>query len=121
MAGPRTTMDTAVERLRPPVRPRAAAGRGFRVASLFGIEIRIDPSWVFIFVLITWNLAAGFASMHPDWGLGLDLSLALAAAALFFGSVLAHELSHSLVARSRGLPVRHITLFLFGGVSNIER
>jgi Zn-dependent protease/CBS domain-containing protein len=114
-------MNTAVERLRPPERPRAAAGRGFRVASLFGIEIRIDPSWVFIFVLITWNLAAGFASMHPDWGLGLDLSLALTAAALFFGSVLAHELSHSLVARSRGLPVRHITLFLFGGVSNIER
>jgi len=121
MAGPATTMDTAVESLQQRARPRAAPSRGFRLGSLFGIEIRIDPSWVFIFVLITWNLAAGFASMHPNWGLGLDLCLALAAAALFFGSVLAHEFSHSLVARARGLPVRQITLFLFGGVSNIER
>ena len=94
---------------------------GVRVGRVFGIEIRIDPSWFLIFILVTWNLAAGFGQMHRDWGAGIQLGLALVAAAVFFGSVLAHELSHSLVARTRGIPVRRITLFLFGGVSNIER
>jgi Zn-dependent protease/CBS domain-containing protein len=103
-----------------PVR-RATARGGFRLGRVFGIELRIDPSWFFIFLLVTWSLAAGFSQTHPDWGLGFGILLALVAAAVFFGSVLAHELSHSLVARARGVPVRRITLFLFGGVSNIER
>jgi len=100
---------------------RLTAGGGVRLGRVFGIELRIDPSWFFIFILVTWNLAAGFGQTHPEWGSGLQLSLALLAAAVFFGSVLAHELSHSLMARAKGVPVRRITLFLFGGVSNIER
>lgn len=100
---------------------RTTARGGVRLGRLFGIEIRIDPSWFFIFILVTWNLAAGFGQMHPSWGGGLQFLLALVAAAVFFGSVLAHEISHSLVARAKGIPVRRITLFLFGGVSNIER
>lgn len=95
---------------------------GFRVARLFGINIYIDWSWSFIFLLVTWNLAAAvFPQLHPDWGLGLNLAVSVAASVLFFASVLAHEMAHSLMANARGLPVRRITLFIFGGVSNIER
>jgi Zn-dependent protease len=94
---------------------------GFRIGKLFGINIRVDWSWLLIFILITWNLAAVFGQVQPGWGPGLIWGLAVGAALLFFASVLAHELAHSLVAQARGLPVRSITLFLFGGVSNIER
>ncbi|MGE5276508.1 MAG: site-2 protease family protein [Acidobacteriota bacterium] len=102
-------------------RGRATRRGGARLGKLFGIEIEVDASWFFIFILVTWNLAAGFSQWHPGWGLGLRVGTALAASLLFFASVLAHELAHSLVARARGLPVRRITLFLFGGVSNLER
>lgn len=95
---------------------------GFKVGTLFGINLYIDWSWILIFLLVTWNLAgAVFPSLHPDWGTGLNIALGIAASLLFFLSILAHELAHSLVAKARGLPVRRITLFFFGGVSNIER
>jgi Zn-dependent protease len=96
-------------------------GSGFRLGRIFGIKISVDWSWLFIFLLVTWNLTSVFSQVHPTWGLGLNLGVALVASVLFFGSVLAHELAHSLVAISQGVPVRSITLFLFGGVSNIER
>jgi Zn-dependent protease/CBS domain-containing protein len=94
---------------------------GIRIARVFGINIRIDWSWLLIFVLITWNLSAVFNNTHPDWGVWLTWGIALVASLLFFSSVLLHELAHSLVAKARGIPVRSIRLFLFGGVSNIER
>ncbi len=94
---------------------------GFQIGQLFGINIHIDWSWLFIFALVTWNLAAVFGQVHPGWGTGLRWGTGVIAALLFFASVLAHELAHSLVARARGVPVRRITLHLFGGVSNIER
>lgn len=95
---------------------------GFPLGSIFGIKISVDFSWLFIFLLVTWNLSAGvFPRLHPEWGAGLNWTVGIAASLLFFASVLAHELAHSLVARSRGLPVSRITLFLFGGVSNLER
>ena len=97
------------------------SGSGFRIGRVFGIEIRVDWSWLFIFALVTWNLATVFGQTHGDWSTGLQWSTALVAALLFFASVLAHELAHSLVARAQGMPVRNITLFLFGGVSNIQR
>jgi Zn-dependent protease/CBS domain-containing protein len=94
---------------------------GFGIGRIFGINIRIDWSWLFIFFLITWNLSAVFGQAHPGWGPVQVWGMAIVAALLFFASVLAHELAHSLVARARGIPVRSITLFLFGGVSDIQR
>ncbi|HEY6330031.1 MAG TPA: site-2 protease family protein [Blastocatellia bacterium] len=95
---------------------------GLKLFRIFGIEITIDWSWIFIFLLVSWSLAAGwFPQIHPDWSPELNWGVAITAALLFFVSVLAHELAHSLVAKSKGLPVKNITLFLFGGVSNIER
>lgn len=94
---------------------------GVRIARIFGINIGVDWSWLLIFTLITWNLATVFSNLHPDWGVGLNWGVALTAAILFFLSVLLHELAHSLVAIARGMKVTYIKLFLFGGVSNIER
>ena len=97
------------------------AGRGFRIGRILGINIHVDWSWLFIFALVTWNLSTAFGQFHPGWGPGLRSAVAVVASLLFFLSVLAHELAHSLTARAQGTPVRRITLFLFGGVSNIQR
>ncbi len=94
---------------------------GLRIGRVFGINLYIDWSWLLIFLLVAWNLSYLFWSMHPDWSLGLRWGIALGAALLFFLSVLLHELAHSLMALQQAVPVRSITLFLFGGVSNIER
>jgi Zn-dependent protease/predicted transcriptional regulator len=95
--------------------------RGFRIGKIFGIYIHIDWSWLLIFGLVSWSLASSFGQMHTEWTTQTQWGIALLAATLFFVSVLAHELAHSLVARSRGVPVRNITLFMFGGISNIQR
>jgi Zn-dependent protease len=95
-------------------------GSGFRIARISGIDIRVDWSWLFILLLVTWSLSILFGQAHAAWGAGMRWGLALAASLLFFASVLAHELAHSFVAKARGIPVRNITLFLFGGVSNIQ-
>jgi Zn-dependent protease/CBS domain-containing protein len=92
--------------------------RGFRIGSVFGIEIRIDYSWFVIFVLILWTLTLNvFPSAHPGQGTMTYVLMGLSGTLLFFASLLAHELSHSLVARSRGIPVHSITLFIFGGIA----
>ena len=94
---------------------------GFRLGRIFGINIHIDWSWLLIFALVSWSLAASFGQMHSNWTITIQWGVALLAAVLFFLSVLAHELAHSLVARAQGVPVRNITLFMFGGVSNIQK
>jgi len=95
---------------------------GIELGRIFGIRTTIDWSWLLIFLLVTWNLAMSvFPAIHPDWSTGLNWLVSIAASLLFFLSVYAHELAHSLVAVAQGLPVRQITLHLFGGVSNIER
>ena len=93
---------------------------GFRIGRFFGIEVRIDWTWLIIFALVTYSLGNTFGQFHADWEPTLRWGLAIVAALLFFGSVLAHELAHSLVSQARGNPVESITLFLFGGVSNIK-
>lgn len=94
---------------------------GLRLGSILGIDIVADPSLAIIFVLILVSLAAGvFPEWHPQWSAGLCWLTATGAAVLFFGSVLAHELSHALVGRLRGVQFRRITLFMFGGVAQME-
>lgn len=94
---------------------------GIRIGRIFGINVYVDWSWLLIFVLVTSSLSSLFGSIHPFWSPLLRLGTSLVASLLFFGSVLAHELGHSLVARRNGIPVSRITLFLFGGVASIER
>ncbi len=94
----------------------------FRLGKLAGIDIDINISWLIAIVLITFSFASGwFPTLYPHATFGTYLLLGFIAAILLFISVLLHELAHSLVARARGLPVKSITLFIFGGVSNIEQ
>lgn len=95
--------------------------QAIRVARIDGVDLRLDQSWLVIFVLVCWSLGSTFARWHPHWSLSTTILTAIGGGALFFGSVLAHELAHSFAAIAYGLPVRNITLHLFGGVSNIER
>ncbi len=93
----------------------------FRLGRIAGIEIRIHYNWLLAFILITWSLAQGsFPQNYPGWDKTTYWIAGILAALLFFLSVLAHEMAHSLVAKTRGLGVQGITLFIFGGVSTIE-
>ena len=92
-----------------------------RVARLFGIDINIHFSWILIFFLVVLNLADSFPQQFPQWSNQKGLVVAAITAFLFFGSVLAHELAHSLVARRFQMFVSSITLFLLGGVANLRK
>ncbi len=92
---------------------------GFRVASIRGIDVRIDASWFILFFLILWSLSAGtFPAIAPGFGAASYLAMGLAGALLFFASLLLHELAHAVVARSKGITVEGITLFVFGGIAH---
>ena len=94
----------------------------FKLGTLAGIDIRLHYTWLLAFFLIAWSLALGYFPMSGhSAGSATYWVLGVVAALLLFASVLVHELGHSLVARSRGLRVDSITLFIFGGVSNIAR
>ena len=86
------------------------------VGRLGGVVIRVDNSWVVIAVLVTWIFWARFDEHR---GPAVALVMAVVGAALFFASILAHELAHALEARHRGMEVRSITLYLFGGATEI--
>jgi len=92
-----------------------------KLGRIFGIEIGLHYSWFLIALLIVFSLSSQFHTSNPQWGDGVILSLAVATAILFFVSLLLHELAHSIVAKSNGLPVKEITLFALGGVSQIEK
>ena len=89
---------------------------GWRIGSLIGIPLFLDPLWFVILALGTLNYSVAYL----QWGTVLAWSAGLVMALLLFGSVLLHELGHSLVARSQGIKVNSITLFLFGGIASIE-
>ncbi|MBI4200891.1 MAG: site-2 protease family protein [Chloroflexi bacterium] len=92
----------------------------FRLGRIAGVEVGVHYTWLVAFALITWTLADGFfPSTYRGWAQATYWITGAISAILLFGSVLVHELAHSLVARRRGLPVQGITLFIFGGVSSI--
>ena len=92
-----------------------------KLGRILGIEIGIHYSWFLIAFLIVFSLASQFRITNREWGDLTVFAWALLTGVRFFVSLLLHELSHSLFARSHGLPVREITLFALGGVSQIEK
>lgn len=91
---------------------------GLRLGSIMGIDVRVHSSWIVIAALVMWTLAS--AALPADFGdldSGPRLVMAAGITLLFFLSLLAHELAHSVVAITRGIPVRSITFFLFGGMA----
>lgn len=93
----------------------------FVIGRFRGIDIEINFSWLIIFALMTFMLATSyFPQNYPDWGPTLWWVVGTIVVLLLFVSVLLHELCHSLVSISLGMPVSKITLFIFGGVAQIE-
>jgi Zn-dependent protease len=95
-------------------------GRPIRLFTLRGIPVRLDPSWFLIALLLTWSLAVGvFPARQPGqaevlyWGMGVVGALGL------FGSIIAHEFSHAVVARRHAIPMKGIILFVFGGIAEM--
>lgn len=95
--------------------------RGFSIGRILGIDVVFDWSLLIIVFLVTFSLAAGvFPLWHPDWGGGLLWLVAFVTASCFLLSIFLHELSHALVGRALGIDIRRITLFIFGGMAELE-
>jgi len=92
----------------------------WRIGSVGGVEIRIDPSWSFIAFLVAYTFFLNLSAAFPAVGSGGRAAAAALLALAFFAAVLLHELAHSWTARSRGIDVRGITLFLFGGATEAD-
>lgn len=93
---------------------------GIPIGRIFGISLRLNYSWFIVFALVTWALTTNyFPVTFPDWSLATSLLAGIVTSLLFFFSVLAHELMHSVVAQALGIKVHAITLFIFGGVSQM--
>jgi Zn-dependent protease len=101
---------------------RKDSGHAVTLFNVFGIEVRLDISVLIIFTLIVYSLGNGvYSSWHPEWSPALIWGTALFSGVAFFASLLAHELSHSVVSQHFGIPVPRITLFLFGGMAEISK
>ena len=101
-------------------------GGSLRLGRIAGIEVTVHWTWLLAFGLVTWSLAGSvFRDTYPGWsraywGQATYVIVGAIAALSLFGCVLLHELSHSVVARARGMPVSGITLFIFGGVTHLH-
>ena len=91
------------------------------LGTVFGIKIGLHYSWLIIAFLISLSLGSNFAATNPEWGPAIIWATAITTSLLFFVTIVVHELSHAMVAKSQGLPVHSITLFALGGVAQIEK
>lgn len=97
------------------------AQNSFRLGRLFGIEVRINYSWLFLFALVAWSIIVGLLpATFPFLSPAERIMFGVIITVLLFASLLAHEFAHSLVARRYGRPVHRITLFLFGGAAEMR-
>jgi Zn-dependent protease/CBS domain-containing protein len=94
-------------------------GTRWQMFRLFGIPFYLDASWLVILALFTWTLSNWFGQELPGFSSTHYVMLGFVAAITFFVCILLHEMGHAVVARSSGMPVRGITLFLFGGVAEL--
>jgi Zn-dependent protease/predicted transcriptional regulator len=92
-----------------------------KLGTVWGIELGLHFSWLVIAFLITFSLAEQFKASNPEWGEATIWGVAILTGILFFAALFAHELSHAFVAKLRGLPIHRITLFLLGGMAQIEQ
>jgi Zn-dependent protease len=93
----------------------------FKLGKILGIDIYINYSWIIIFLLVMWTFFSYLNTLNIAATTGLKLASSFIYSILFFASLLLHELSHSYVAKKNNIEIKNITLFLFGGVANIER
>jgi Zn-dependent protease/CBS domain-containing protein len=94
----------------------------FRIGRIAGVEIGVHWSWIFIFLIVTWSFATGVLEYYyEDWSAAQRWTGAVIVSGVFFLSVLIHEMSHAIVSNRLGLPVRSITLFVFGGAANLSK
>ncbi|MDE0824647.1 MAG: site-2 protease family protein [Dehalococcoidia bacterium] len=96
-------------------------GPSLQLGRIFGVPVEVNISWILVFLLLTYLLAGEFEDARLRWPMAQRWSVAMIIVVLFFLSVLLHELSHSVMALSKGIPVRGITLFIFGGVSRLDK
>ncbi len=97
-------------------------GKSLTLFRLFGFDVRLNLTWFFLALLIAWSLAEGvFPELHEGWPRQTYWWTAILGVIGLFFSIIVHELSHSLVARTYGLPMGGITLFLFGGMAHMEQ
>lgn len=96
-------------------------GKRFKLFEMLGFSVYVDLSWLFLAALVVWTLAVGlFPHTHAGLSQATYWWMGVAAAIGLFASIVLHELSHSIVARRYGIPMRGITLFIFGGVAEME-
>ncbi len=95
--------------------------RSFTIGRFFGIPLEVNSSWFLVFFLVAFTLSTSYLpAALPGQPSAVYVFIALAMTAAFFASVVIHEFSHSLVARAGGMKISRITLFIFGGVSQME-
>ncbi len=118
----------AAEKAMPPGAPQTQSrpqgvlsGSGITLGRIMGITVRVDWSWVIIFTLITLMTSTQFKVWHEGWSEAQHWSAGIVTSLLFFVCIFLHEMGHSVVAKTYGIEVSSITLFIFGGVASIKR